>query len=237
MIIEPHQVDKDIVTSADVCVIGSGAGGGVAAAKLAEAGLSVVCLEAGGYYTSKDFDMTEKNMMPKLYAEKGLRTSNDLSLIILAGSNVGGGTTVNWTMSLPSVDYYLSDVEKRTLRHGLKNLAKLNFEAGATYAYTGHSVPTIIESPKDISKIDELGFDENEHTLFTAHQMATCPMGEDKKITVVNSEGESHEIKNLFVFDGSVFPNSPGVNPMLSIMGFSTHLSKHLISNRAKYFS
>jgi choline dehydrogenase-like flavoprotein len=137
----------------------------------------------------------------------------------------------------PAVDYYLSDVEKNTFRHGLKNLAKLNFEAGAKYIYTGHSVPTKLKSPKDISKIDELSFGENEHMLFTAHQMATCPMGEDKKITVVNSEGESHEIKNLFMFDGSVFPNAPGVNPMLSIMGFSTHLSNHLISNRVKYFS
>ena len=138
---------------------------------------------------------------------------------------------------MPAVDYYPSDLEKRTLRHGLKNLAKLNFEAGATHVYTGHTVPTKLTSPKEISKIDELSFGDNEHMLFTAHQMATCPMGEDKTKTVVNSEGESHEIKNLFIFDGSIFPNAPGVNPMLSIKGFSTHLCNHLISNRAKYFS
>ena len=43
---------------------------------------------------------------------------------------------------MPAVDYYPSDLEKRTFRHGLKNLAKLNFEAGATHIYTGHTVPT-----------------------------------------------------------------------------------------------
>ena len=83
MIIEPHTVERDVEVSADVCIIGSGSGGAVAAAKLSEAGLSVVCLEAGGHYTAQDFDSTERSMT-KLYAEKGLRTSNDLSLVILA---------------------------------------------------------------------------------------------------------------------------------------------------------
>lgn len=108
MIIEPKSITGNVEANADVCIIGTGAGGAVAAAKLSEAGLSVICLEAGGHYTSKDFDMTEKSM-PWLYAEKGLRASNDVSLIILAGSNVGGGTTVNWMLCFRTPDDVLEE--------------------------------------------------------------------------------------------------------------------------------
>ena len=85
---------------ADVCVIGSGAGGSVVAAELAAAGMDVVVLEKGGYYSKLDFDQRERNMVPKLYMKRGLLATEDLSVIILAGECLGGGTTVNWTTSL-----------------------------------------------------------------------------------------------------------------------------------------
>jgi choline dehydrogenase len=36
---------------------------------------------------------------------------------------------------------------------------------------------------------------------------------------VVNSQGRHHQLANLSIFDGSVFPTSLGVNPQLSIYG------------------
>ncbi len=87
---------------ADVVVIGSGAGGGVIASAFARAGKRVVVLEAGGAYQAPDF--TQREMMTsELYLDAGLTSSSDLGVAILAGSNVGGGTTVNWctTLRLP----------------------------------------------------------------------------------------------------------------------------------------
>ena len=49
----------DLVESADVCVIGSGAGGAVAAAELAEGGRSVIVLEQGPHWTARDFTQRE----------------------------------------------------------------------------------------------------------------------------------------------------------------------------------
>ena len=56
--------------------------------------------------------------------------------------------------------------------------------------------------------------------LVTAHLMGGCAMGEDRKLCVVNSRGRHHEVENLSVFDGSMFPSSIGANPQLSIYGF-----------------
>jgi len=88
----------DLALSADVCVIGTGAGGAVTAATLAEAGHDVLMLEEGGYYTSDDFTARERDAT-KLYQEGMQRTTADLGITILQGRAVGGTTVVNWTTS------------------------------------------------------------------------------------------------------------------------------------------
>src|SRR5687768_14936416 len=70
--IEPLVPDGDeLELEADVCVVGSGAGGGVIAGKLAEAGASVVVLEAGGYYNESDFTQLELDAYQKMYWRGG----------------------------------------------------------------------------------------------------------------------------------------------------------------------
>ena len=83
----------------DVCVIGSGAGGSVLAHELVARGLRVLLLEEGGYHTRREFDLTEATAFSNLYQELGNRTTDDLSITILQGRSVGGGTTVNWCSS------------------------------------------------------------------------------------------------------------------------------------------
>src|SRR5215467_469212 len=91
--------DKDLAVSCDVCVIGSGAGGGVAAAMLAGAGKDVVVMEAGGYYDDADFDGAELGGFQRLYAEGGFAATQDHSVSFLAGECLGGGTVVNYCTS------------------------------------------------------------------------------------------------------------------------------------------
>ena len=83
----------------DVVVIGSGAGGSVAASAFARAGKRVVVLEAGGAYDASTFTQREL-MTSELYLDRGLTSSSDLGVAILAGATLGGGTTVNWCTSL-----------------------------------------------------------------------------------------------------------------------------------------
>ena len=84
----------------DVVVIGSGAGGGVAAALFAQAGRRVVVLEAGPAPAPTSQMQREADAFGSLYLESGLTATDDLSISILAGSCIGGGTTVNWCTSL-----------------------------------------------------------------------------------------------------------------------------------------
>jgi choline dehydrogenase-like flavoprotein len=97
-------LDQPTTLAADVCVIGSGAGGAVVAAELAAAGRRVVVLEAGSGRQAPDFDQRELTGMNTLYLDHGMTASRDLGLAILAGATLGGGTAVNWQTCLPTPD-------------------------------------------------------------------------------------------------------------------------------------
>ncbi len=89
-------VGAETTLEADACVIGSGAGGGVIAAGLAAAGMRVVVLEAGGHFDQADFDQRELTAMRQVFYRDGLAATEE-GVSLLAGSCLGGGTTVNWT--------------------------------------------------------------------------------------------------------------------------------------------
>jgi choline dehydrogenase-like flavoprotein len=87
---------RDAKIECDVCVVGSGAAGSVVAAELAASGQNVIVVEAGGAWSSGDFDQHELTGMQRLFREGGLAGTRDLSMSLLAGASIGGGTTVNW---------------------------------------------------------------------------------------------------------------------------------------------
>jgi choline dehydrogenase-like flavoprotein len=119
MIIRGRDIAKPLSESADVCIIGSGCGGGASAKILAESGKKVILVEEGGYYTSEDFDGTEQTAYQKLYQRRAGQATEDLSVTVLQGRCVGGSTTVNWMTSLRTPEFTLIDWRSRFGVEGL----------------------------------------------------------------------------------------------------------------------
>lgn len=107
--IRPLSVVRDRTLTCDVVVVGSGAGGGVAAGVLAGAGLDVVVLEKGEFVAEDAFTQRELEMTERLFEARGLLTTNDLGVVVLAGSCLGGGTVVNWSASFRTPDRILEE--------------------------------------------------------------------------------------------------------------------------------
>ena len=113
-----RRLDQPLQMEADVVIIGSGAGGGIAADVLSRAGLSVILVEEGPLRSSRDFRMLESEAYPDLYQESAARKTADKAINILQGRAVGGSTTVNWTSSFRTPPATLSHWARH---HGLQD--------------------------------------------------------------------------------------------------------------------
>jgi choline dehydrogenase-like flavoprotein len=94
----PHTVfvgEDAIPDSVDVVVIGSGAGGAVAASNLADQGYEVLVVEAGPYLPSSRMTPNEAHMSSSLFKDGAIQTTRNRDIIVFQGRTVGGSTVVN----------------------------------------------------------------------------------------------------------------------------------------------
>ena len=71
--------------------------------------------------------------------------------------------------------------------------------------------------------------------LVSTHTQGSCRMGDDPARSVVDRNGESHDVKRLFVGDASLVPRTLSVNPSLTIMALATRLAEHLHADPKGY--
>lgn len=96
MIRTPEQLQSDLVLRTEVVVVGTGPGGGALAARLAEAGMKVVLLEAGKRFLPQQLKHTMAWSHENLFQEGGTRVAQGSAFIpVFSAEVVGGGTFVN----------------------------------------------------------------------------------------------------------------------------------------------
>ena len=66
--------------------------------------------------------------------------------------------------------------------------------------------------------------------------MGTARMGTDPEHSVVNEWGRSHDVKNLFVIDGSIFVTSGAVNPTNTIQALALFIAEQMKQRLANLF-
>lgn len=127
-----------------------------------------------------------------------------------------------------SISYDFRAEHWEAFKTACKEMAKIQFAAGAKKVVSMHARPVTMERPEDISKLDQAEWGPVKVRVLTAHQMGGCWMGKDPKKSVVDPHLKFHTMDNLFIVDGSVFPTSLGVNPQESIYGIARWAAKHI---------
>lgn len=134
----------------------------------------------------------------------------------------------------PVLDYRMTDYTWDGIRRAFHSMAEIQFAAGAKAVLPVHAdagyVKTLAEAR---SLIDNLSLELYRTRLASAHVMGGCAMGEDPRMAVTDSLGRHHQLENLSIHDGSLFPTSIGANPQLSIYGLTAKLAS-LLAERLK---
>jgi choline dehydrogenase len=118
----------------------------------------------------------------------------------------------------PLLDYDLTDYVWDGARRAYLSMAEAQFAAGAKQVRPAHLDAPYYRSWSEARQaIAALPLKKFRAALFTAHLMGGCAMSENPARGVVDSRGRHHQVGNLSVMDGSVFPTSIGANPQLSI--------------------
>jgi len=129
----------------------------------------------------------------------------------------------------PVVHYRFTREDICAFVKGIKESARIFFAAGAKRIHAPASAKFFIQA-EDAPRIDELinekEFKLGKMSIASAHLMGGCRMGENPAAAVTDSWGRVYGKKDLYVADASLFPNSSGVNPYLTIMALADRVAE-----------
>ena len=159
------------------------------------------------------------------------------SSIVLLRERSSGRVTIDGD-GYARVSYELGKEDRDTLVRGMEETARILVAAGATGVWTTHNSQVFAGDGK--SRVTPAGLDSfsaalrregvkaNRLMLYSAHLMGSCRMSSDPSKGPTSPSGELHSVRNLFVGDSCVFPTTPAVNPMISIMAMAMRTAESI---------
>lgn len=119
------------------------------------------------------------------------------------------------------IKYNLNNAELKNLSFGFARLCELLFKAGAKRLYPSVQGMPFIEEQKASDNYLKDHLPLKNLNLMSVHSFDSCPMGENKYICAADSYGKLHNIKNVYLNDSSILPNTNGVNPQGTLMSMA----------------
>ncbi len=143
-----------------------------------------------------------------------------------------GGQVLLDRQAMPVLDYPINDFLMDGVKRAYLAMGEIYFAAGALSVFPSHGDAEDYSSYKAFKEgLDTFAYDKMRMRLGSAHVMGGCGMSEDPRLGVVNSEGRHHQLDNLHVWDGSMFPTSIGANPQLTIYGIVGKLASKFVGS------
>ena len=128
---------------------------------------------------------------------------------------------------LPEIKYELAEIDRLRFIRGSRQLSRIFFAAGATTVYP--VMNTAIEPADTLdAALAQLPDDLPATRLnpYGSHPQGTCRMSADPRRGVCKPTGETHDLRNLYIADGSLFPTALGVNPQITILSLATAIAR-----------
>ena len=190
-------------------------------------------LETSFYYpfiTTKNLCLWGKDLK---YAMS--KYNNMMSILILLHDKAKASNQIQLDKKGNAVlDYKLSNEDLETLCHAEASAAEIFLSAGCTEVILP-SYGKVLYTKEELKGknlydlIKAKDFVLNKVPIASAHLQGGAKMGNSAKDSVTNSWGKIHGSKNLYIADGSLFPNSSHVNPHLTIMALADRVAEGIL--------
>ena len=129
----------------------------------------------------------------------------------------------------PLVFYEPTDSDLDRIQEALTLIMRMMFEAGAVEVYPGiDGLPEVMRSISEVDEAASRRWERGAIHLVVSHLFGTAVAGHDPRASVVDPQLQSHQVRDLYVMDASVFPTNMGVNPQHSIMAVVMRASERL---------
>jgi choline dehydrogenase-like flavoprotein len=127
----------------------------------------------------------------------------------------------------PIVRYKLSDFDARHMRIGIEGAAEVLEASGARRIFSSQSKwvayePGVSGSREQfMADADAAGYGAGQLALGSFHIMGSARMGGSPAASACDPTGQTWDVRDLYVCDGSAFPTASGVNPQISIQAIA----------------
>ncbi len=153
---------------------------------------------------------------------------NNLALFGMMVSDTTRGRVLKGIKGHPVPIYNINRADLPKYRRGIQFLVDAFFQAGAKKVFLPlHTLPQL-DRDEGIKPIIELKLRNKDLDLQAFHPLGTCRMGADPREAVIDPLARVYGLDNVFIADGSIFPTSLGVNPMLTIMAAARKIAGHI---------
>jgi choline dehydrogenase-like flavoprotein len=139
----------------------------------------------------------------------------------------------------PVVRYRLSDFDAGHLRTGMDGAAQLLEASGARRIFSSHSKWVSYDPGRSgsrerfMAEADAAGYGSGQVTLNSFHIMGSARMGGSPAMSACDPSGQTWDVRDLYVLDGSSFPTASGVNPQVSIQAIAHMNARGLAARMA----
>jgi choline dehydrogenase-like flavoprotein len=121
----------------------------------------------------------------------------------------------------PLIRYDLNRPDTDKITGAIATLAEIFLAAGARRVMPFLPSMQEITSQRDVDRLRTMRLSPGDIEVTAYHPLGTCRIGTDPRTSVLGPDYETHEVKSLFVADGSAVPSALGVNPQLTIMAMA----------------
>jgi choline dehydrogenase-like flavoprotein/protein-S-isoprenylcysteine O-methyltransferase Ste14 len=126
----------------------------------------------------------------------------------------------------PRLSYWLDAADTRTMQRALEALCELYLAAGARAVFPAVRGFDELRDDGDLARLRAHRLAAGDFAVSAVHPLGTARLGLDRRTSVVGPDHQCHDVRDLYVVDGSAVPTALGINPQVTIMALATRAAE-----------